>query len=76
MRVIRLQRTLGCAIGLRLAARTVRAGGYLKAGGYYCRWGQGGTRPIRVNGRIYYGGFCYRSSDGREAQFLARRTRR
>lgn len=76
MRVIRLQRTLGCTTGLRLAARTVSAGGYLKAGGYYCPWGQGGTRPIRVSSHIYYGGFCYRSSDDREAQFLARRTRR
>ncbi len=75
VRVIRLQRSLGCKTGLRLAVAAVKDGGYYKDSRVYCRWGQGGTRPIRVNGRIYYAGFCYRVSDMREADFLARRIR-
>jgi hypothetical protein len=75
VRVIRLQRGLGCKTGLRLAVAAVNDGGYYKDSRRYCRWGQGGTRPIRVNGHVYYSGFCYRVSDMREAGFLARRIR-
>lgn len=75
VRVIRLQRALGCATGLTLAARAVRGDGYYQDARYYCRWGQGGTRAVRVNGRSYIPGFCYRKRDEREVGFLARRLR-
>lgn len=68
--VIRLQSVLGCGSALRSAVvRAVREG-FVGRDGYYCRWGQGGTRPIVVAGRTYFGGFCYRR--GREASFLGR----
>jgi hypothetical protein len=73
VRVIRLQRTFGCKTGVRLAAAVVNGDGYYEDLRYYCRWGQGGTRPIRVNCRTYVGGFCYWRGDKREASFLARR---
>jgi hypothetical protein len=75
VRVIRLQRTLGCTTALTLAIRAVNDHGYYQDSRYYCRWGQGGTRPIRVNGRSYFAGFCYRKRDEKEASFLARRLR-
>lgn len=68
--VIRLQSVLGCGRALRSAVvRAVREG-FVSRDGYYCRWGQGGTRPIVVAGRTYSGGFCHRR--GREASFLGR----
>lgn len=76
VRVIQLRRTFGCRRGLRLAAAVVNGGGYYQDLHYYCRFGQGGTRPVRVHGHTYYGGFCYRDADKREATFLARRIHR
>jgi hypothetical protein len=76
VRVIRLQRVFGCKTGVRLVAAVVNGGGYYEDIRYYCRYGQGGTRPIRVRGHTYYGGLCYREDDKREASFLARRTRK
>jgi len=75
VRVIRLRRALGCNTGLRLAARVVNGDGYFQDSRYYCRWGQGGTKPIQINGRTYLAGFCYRKSDEEEVGFLARRVR-
>jgi len=72
--VIRIKRTLGCSSTVRRAiARTVRRGDY-RTRYFYGRWGQGGTRPIRVEGKIYYGGFVGRLPSYRETSFLGRRT--
>jgi hypothetical protein len=71
--VIRLGRGLGCAKGAQLAGRTVRGDGYYQDSRYACRWGQGGTRTVVVGGRKYVPGSCFRKSDEREVEFLARR---
>jgi hypothetical protein len=75
VRIIGLQRTLGCATGLRLAATVANRDGYFKNAYYYCRAGQGGTKSIRIRGDVYTPGFCYRVSDEREASFLVHRVR-
>jgi len=72
VRVIRLARTFGCELGGRLAASVVNAEGYRQDSQYYCRWGQGGTSAIQINGHAYIAGFCYRKRDRREVGFLAR----
>jgi hypothetical protein len=74
VRVVKLERLFGCKTGLRLAVATVNGDGYYSEGDLYCRWGQGGTRTIRVGGVEYIPGFCTHSGDEREATFLARRT--
>jgi hypothetical protein len=72
--VIHMSVDLGCGVARQLALKTAGTStGYYKSRGWYCRWGQGGTRPVRVNGRIYYGGFCYSARSRREATFLGRR---
>jgi hypothetical protein len=72
--VIHLSARLGCGAVRRLALKTTESSlGYYKSRHWYCRWGQGGTRPIRVNGRVYYGGFCDSVPEFREASFLGRR---
>ena len=68
--VIRLQSTLGCGKALRAAAVTAVREGFVDANGYYCRWGQGGTRSVIVKGRTYFAGFCRRGS--RQSSFLGR----
>ncbi len=72
--VIHMSDKLGCGVARQLALKTAGTStGYYKSRAWYCRWGQGGTRPVRVNGHIYYGGFCYNASSRREATFLGRR---
>ena len=74
--VIRLSAHLGCGAVRRLALKTTESSlGYYRSSHWYCRWGQGGTRPIHVNGRVYYGGFCDSVPAFREASFLGRRLR-
>ncbi|HSZ69269.1 MAG TPA: hypothetical protein VK756_02795 [Solirubrobacteraceae bacterium] len=72
--VIHFSAELGCGTARRVALETVAsADGYYKSDGWYCRWGEGGTRPLRVGAHTYSGGFCYRASTRREATFLGRR---
>jgi hypothetical protein len=72
--VIHVSARLGCGAVRRLALKTTESSlGYYKSRHWYCRWGQGGTRPIRVNGRVYYSGFCDSVPTFREATFLGRR---
>jgi len=72
--VIRLSANLGCGAVRRLALKTTESSlGYYRSRHWYCRWGQGGTRPIRVHGHVYYGGFCDAVPAFREATFLGRR---
>ena len=71
--VIRLSSNLGCGTVRTLALKTTESGiGYYKSKSWYCRWGQGGTRPIRVNGHVYYTGFCDSVPSFRGATFLGR----
>lgn len=72
VRVVELTDEHGCVHGANLAGRTVRAGGYLETDAFFCRWGQGGTRPIERKGRIFYAGFCFNRDTEAEASFLAR----
>lgn len=72
VRILELTDEHGCAQGARLASRTVRDGGYLRTGAYFCRWGQGGTRPMKREGKTYYAGFCLNVETEAEASFLAR----
>jgi hypothetical protein len=72
--VIRLSSDLGCGAVRRLALKTAESSlGYYKSRSWYCRWGQGGTRPIRVKGHVYYAGFCDSVPSFRGATFLGRR---
>ena len=72
--VVHLSPALGCGTVRVLALKTTaNALGYYRSRGWYCRWGQGGTRPIRVNRRVYFTGFCYRVPSFRGAAFLGRR---
>jgi hypothetical protein len=72
--VIKMQRALGCRQGPRLAARTVNdRNGVLDTERYYCRWGQGGTDPVTIQGHTYNYGFCFEVDSERQAYFLARR---
>ena len=71
--VIKMQRRLGCRKGRRLAVRTVLHDGSLESERYYCRWGQGGTSPVTIQGHEYIFGFCYEVDEDRQAYFLARR---
>jgi hypothetical protein len=65
---------LGCGAAGRVAVRTVESSdGYFKSHSWYCRWGQGGTRPIRVGGYVYYAGFCASKPGYREVTFIGRR---
>lgn len=75
IRVVRLERSFGCGRAMRArVVATVRAGGYLRRNGWYCRWGQGGTRPVRVRGLVYYAGYCSRGPGFEvDAWFLAHR---
>lgn len=69
-----LSARLGCGAVGRVALRTVESGdGYFKSRSWYCRWGQGGTRPIRLGGYVYYAGFCASKPSYREVTFLGRR---
>jgi hypothetical protein len=72
--VIRLSSDLGCGTVRGLALKTAENGlGYYRSRNWYCRWGQGGTRPIRVNGHVYYAGFCDSVPSFRGATFIGRR---
>lgn len=72
--VIRLERSLGCGVAIRRAVLAViRDDGYYRRGNLYCRWGQGGTRPVRVKGKTYYGGFCMDRRTEEEVSFLGRK---
>jgi hypothetical protein len=74
--VIHLSARLGCGAAGGAALETVGSAiGYYKSRRWYCRWGQGGTRPVRIAGHIYYGGFCVSRPHGRETTFLGRRLR-
>jgi hypothetical protein len=46
--------------------------GFLQTDVFYCRWGQGGTRPIRRASKVFYAGFCFNDDTEAEATFLAR----
>jgi hypothetical protein len=72
VRILELTDEHGCDQGARLASRTVRNRGYLQTGPFFCRWGQGGTRPIEREGKTFYGGFCANEETEAEATFLAR----
>jgi hypothetical protein len=72
VRVIELEDGLGCAQGAELASYTVLDGGYYQDDVHYCRWGQGGTRPVERAGRTFYTGFCFDKATEVEATFLAR----
>jgi hypothetical protein len=72
VRILDLTDALGCDAGADLAARTVRHDGFLQTGGFYCRWGQGGTRPVKRRGKTFYAGFCFDDDTQAEANFLAR----
>ena|SRR5579864_2657477 len=72
--VIRLSADLGCGTVRRLALKTTENSlGYYKSKSWYCRWGQGGTRPVHVNSHVYYAGFCDSVPSFTGATFLARR---
>src|SRR4051812_33775022 len=58
VRIIELTDALGCNAGADLASRTVRHDGFLQTDVYDCRWGQGGTTPVKRHGKIFYSGFC------------------
>jgi hypothetical protein len=69
-----LSARLGCGVPGTVALRTVDSNdGYFKSQSWYCRWGQGGTRPIRLGGYVYFGGFCASKPSYREVSFLGRR---
>jgi hypothetical protein len=71
--VIRLSSDLGCGTVGKLALKTTENSlGYYKSRSWYCRWGQGGTRPIRISGHVYYAGFCYRVPSFQGVAFLGR----
>jgi hypothetical protein len=72
VRVIELTDELGCDEGASLASRTVRDDGFLQTDVFYCRWGQGGTRPIKRDGKTFYSGFCLNEETEAQASFLAR----
>jgi hypothetical protein len=72
VRVIELTDELGCDEGASLASRTVRDDGFLQTDVFYCRWGQGGTGPIKRAGKTFYAGFCLNEETDTEATFLAR----
>ena len=72
VRIVELTDDLGCARGGSLASRTVRHDGFLKTGSILCRWGQGGTQPIKRRGRTFYSGFCADVNTNAQASFVAR----
>jgi len=66
--------SLGCSAAGKAALRTIESNiGYFKSHTWYCRWGQGGTRPIRLGRHIYSAGFCVSKPSYREVTFLGRR---
>jgi hypothetical protein len=72
--VIRLSDHLGCSAASMAALKTVEsAAGYYKSPSWFCRWGQGGTRPIRIRDHVYFAGYCMKRSDTQEVAFLGRR---
>jgi hypothetical protein len=72
VRIVELGDGLGCTRGASLASRTVRHDGFLKSGDVLCRWGQGGTKPIKRGGKTFYSGFCANVNTNAQASFLAR----
>jgi hypothetical protein len=72
VRIVELENSLGCDQGGELASATVLDGGWYDDAVYYCRWGQGGTRPIKREGKTFYAGFCLDKATEVEAGFLAR----
>jgi hypothetical protein len=79
VRIIRLERALGCRKIRRRARRTVNSRhGYLQSRTHYCRWsgGSAGFPTITIKGKKYTRGFCYAKRTRREANFLARRKKR
>jgi hypothetical protein len=72
VRLLELGDSLGCGPGAQLASATVLDGGYYDDDAYYCRWGQGGTRPIKRQDKTFYAGFCMDKANEIEATFLAR----
>ena len=72
--VVSLSATLGCGAVGHVALATVESSlGYYKSKHWYCRWGQGGTRPVRYHGHVYYAGFCASVPSFRTVSFLGRR---
>jgi hypothetical protein len=72
VRVVELTDEHGCDQGAKLASAGVMDGGYLQDDTYYCRWGQGGTRPVKREGKTFYAAFCMDKDTEAEATFLAR----
>jgi hypothetical protein len=72
VRIIELTDELGCDRGADLASRAVRHHGFLKDGAFFCRWGQGGTAPIKRHGHTFFQGFCSNVDTDATATFLAR----
>jgi hypothetical protein len=72
VRILELTDEHGCEQGANLASRTVLDDGFLQSGVFFCRWGQGGTRPVKRSGRTFYAGFCFNEQTQGEATFLAR----
>ncbi len=74
--VIQMSTALGCATARDVALKTVQSGGGIyKSSRWYCRWGEGGTIPIKLNHHVYYSGFCAAVPGFRQANFLGRRLR-
>jgi hypothetical protein len=72
--VIRLAARLGCSAAPRVALKTIESSaGFYKSPDWFCRWGQGGTRLVRIGSHVYYAGFCVSRSHNQEATFLGRR---
>lgn len=64
----------GCDRIADMAIETVNGGGFYEDPDsvYQCRWGQGGTREVEVDGERYLPGYCLRMVDQTSASFLAR----
>lgn len=74
--VFQMSTQLGCGTARAVALKTVESGGgYFKSSRWYCRWGEGGTIPIKTNDHVYYSGFCAAVPGFRQANFLGRRLR-
>jgi len=73
---LKIKRNLGCSTMRRLVGFTMKNGGYFQNKKFYCRWGGGSAQfpSKKINGRIYFAGFCSNKRTGREASFFARRT--
>ena len=72
--VIQLLDWLDCEVIPDMALRTVVSEyGRLQEGGVTCRWGQGGTSPVQVNGKTYIPGYCNDPELETQVTYLGRR---